>query len=501
MASRVASSRPIRFLAPCSRPSATPAGGAQQDQGELWPVTIQQFLKEHGISEVEAIIPDMAGVARGKLMPAEKFAEEEGMRLPESDLPADGHRRLPGRPERDEPVRHRHRAEGGPEDRAGGALGGRAHRAGDSRLLLLATAAPSPWRRATCCAGCCELYEAKGWEPVVAPELEFFLVEPNIDSDYPLKPPVGRSGRPEIGRQAYSIAAVNEFDPLFDDMYSFCEAQDIEIDTLIHEAGAAQMEINLLHGYPMSLADQAFLFKRTAREAALRHKMYATFMAKPMAKEPGSAMHLHQSIVDAKTRKNIFSKPDGSPSALFFGHIAGLQKYLPAAMSLFAPNVNSYRRISRYSSAPINVHWGYDNRTAGLRVPVSSADARRVENRVGGADANPYLAIAASLACGYLGMIEGLKPTEPDGRQRLRSGHRPAAHAGRIAAPAARVEAAGGRVRRPVRARLHRRQGGGVRDVRAGNQLLGTRAPAAQRLAPRACPPGPGCDITSAPNS
>jgi glutamine synthetase len=173
------------------------------------------------------------------------------------------------------------------------------------------------------------------------------------------------------------------------------------------------MEINLLHGYPMSLADQAFLFKRTAREAALRHKMYATFMAKPMAKEPGSAMHLHQSIVDTRTRRNIFSNADGTPSPLFFGHIAGLQKYLPGAMSLFAPNVNSYRRISRYSSAPINVHWGYDNRTAGLRVPMSGPDARRVENRVGGADANPYLAIAASLACGYLGMVEGLKPSEP----------------------------------------------------------------------------------------
>jgi glutamine synthetase len=258
-----------------------------------------------------------------------------------------------------------------------------------------------------------DLYAAHGWKPVVAPELEFFLVEPNIDSDYPLKPPVGRSGRPEIGRQSYSIAAVNEFDPLFDDVYAFCEAQDIEIDTLIHEAGAAQMEINLLHGDPMNLADQAFLFKRTAREAALRHKMYATFMAKPMAKEPGSAMHIHQSVVDAKTGQNIFSAADGSPTSLFFSHIAGLQKYLPAAMSLFAPNVNSYRRTTPHNSAPINVHWGYDNRTAGLRVPVSTPASRRVENRLGGADANPYLAIAASLACGYLGMVEGLKPTEP----------------------------------------------------------------------------------------
>jgi glutamine synthetase len=90
-----------------------------------------------------------------------------------------------------------------------------------------------------------------------------------------------------------------------------------------------------------------------------------------------------------------------------------LQKYLPAAMSLFAPNVNSYRRITRYNMAPINVQWGLDNRTAGLRVPFSEPQARRIENRLGGADANPYLAIAASLACGYLGMIEALKPTEP----------------------------------------------------------------------------------------
>ena len=173
------------------------------------------------------------------------------------------------------------------------------------------------------------------------------------------------------------------------------------------------MEINLLHGNPLDLADQAFLFKRTAREAALRHKMYATFMAKPHAKEPGSAMHIHQSIVDTKTRKNIFSSADGTPTPLFFSHIAGLQKYLPAAMSLFAPNVNSYRRISRFQLAPINVQWGYDNRTAGLRVPSSDPEARRVENRLAGADANPYLAIAASLACGYLGMIEGLQPSEP----------------------------------------------------------------------------------------
>jgi glutamine synthetase len=373
---------------------------------------IRQFLKDHGISEVEALIPDMAGVARGKVVPAEKYVEEEGMRLPESiflqtvtgEYPEDDSAINPSEIDivlKADPNTIR------VVPWAGEPTAQVIHDCfyGDGR--------PVPMAPRYVLRRVLDLYATHGWDPVIAPELEFFLVEPNIDSDYPLKPPIGRSGRPEIGRQSYSIAAVNEFDPLFDDVYAFCEAQEIEIDTLIHEAGAAQMEINLLHGNALGLADQAFMFKRTAREAALRHKMYATFMAKPMAKEPGSAMHLHQSILDVRTRQNVFSTADGAPTSLFFSHIAGLQRYLPAAMSLFAPNVNSYRRTTPYNSAPINVHWGYDNRTAGLRVPMSAPVARRVENRCGGADANPYLAMAASLACGYLGMVEGLKPTEP----------------------------------------------------------------------------------------
>ena len=374
---------------------------------------IQQFFREHGIQEVEAIIPDMAGIARGKLMPAEKFAEDQGMRLPESiflqtvtgDYPDDTGsamspaeidiilkpdprtvRRVPWAAEPTAQVIHNCFY-------------------ADGRQVKMA---PREVLKHVL-----DLYAQRGWDPVVAPELEFYLVEPNIDADYPLKPPIGRSGRSEPGRQSYSIAAVNEFDPLFDDLYQFCEDQDIEIDTLIHEDGPAQMEINLLHGNALDLADQAFMFKRTAREAALRHKMYATFMAKPHAKEPGSAMHIHQSILDKKTGKNIFSNADGTPSPLFFSHIAGLQRYLPSGMALICPNVNSYRRLTRFQVAPINVQWGYDNRTAGLRVPFSDSDARRVENRLSGADANPYIAIATSLACGYLGMTQGLQPTEP----------------------------------------------------------------------------------------
>jgi glutamine synthetase len=374
---------------------------------------IQQFFRDHGIQEVEAIVPDMAGIARGKVMPAKKFAEDQGMRLPESIFLQTVTGDYP-----DEPSAAMSPAEIDIILKPDVRTVRRVPWAAEPTAQVIHDCFYADGRRVKMAPRevlrhVLDLYAQKGWEPVVAPELEFYLVEPNIDADYQLKPPIGRSGRAEPGRQSYSIAAVNEFDPLFDDMYQFCEDQDIEIDTLIHEDGPAQMEINLLHGNALDLADQAFMFKRTAREAALRHKMYATFMAKPHAKEPGSAMHIHQSIVDKDSGRNVFSGKDGAPSQLFFSHIAGLQRYLPAAMALLAPNVNSYRRITRFQVAPINVQWGYDNRTAGLRVPLSDAQSRRVENRLSGADANPYLAMAASLACGYLGMIEGLSPTDP----------------------------------------------------------------------------------------
>ncbi len=122
-------------------------------------------------------------------------------------------------------------------------------------------------------------------------------------------------------------------------------------------------------------------------------------------------MHIHQSVVDSKG-KSLFANKHGKDTKLFLSHIGGLQKYLPAAMPMIAPFVNSYRRLVRFLSAPINTIGGHENRTVGLRVPVSDVKNRRVENRVPGADANPYLAIAASLACGYLGMVENLVPTK-----------------------------------------------------------------------------------------
>jgi len=142
-------------------------------------------------------------------------------------------------------------------------------------------------------------------------------------------------------------------------------------------------------------------------------------MAKPIENEPGSAMHIHHSLIDRETGKNAFSGPQGGETELFFNFIGGLQKYIPSAIALLAPYVNSYRRYVKEYSAPINLSWARDNRTAGIRVPISGPEAKRVENRLAGMDCNPYIGIAASLACGYLGIKEELRPSkrqkgEPD---------------------------------------------------------------------------------------
>ncbi|HQT61250.1 MAG TPA: glutamine synthetase family protein [Acidiphilium sp.] len=373
---------------------------------------LAEWFNEHRITEVECLVPDITGIPRGKIMPAQKFLRGGAPRLPESifiqsvtgEYPEDPDDKLTDPAIIDINLI---------PDPATVRLVPWAH---EPTAQIIHDCQYSNGRPVTIAPRqvlrhVLALYEERGWKPVLAPELEFYLVGRNTDPDYPLAPPVGRSGRQETGRQSYSIDAVNEFDPLFEEMYDFCEMQELDLDTLIHEEGAAQVEINFLHGDPLNRADQVFLFKRTVREVALRHDMYATFMAKPMDEEPGSAMHVHQSVVDLETGRTLFADTDGRPSPLFLSFIAGLQKYIPVIMPIFAPNVNSYRRLTRFSNAPINLQWGHDNRTCGLRVPYGEADAMRVENRVPGADANPYLAFAASLACGYLGMVEGLTPT------------------------------------------------------------------------------------------
>ncbi|GGO77304.1 glutamine synthetase [Marinobacterium nitratireducens] len=374
---------------------------------------VEKFLQQHSIIEIECLVPDMTGNARGKFLPTRKFMAEQHVRLPEGILVqtvtgdwSDDYYELVDPADRDMVL------------------------APDPTTLRLAPWAkeptaqlifdchgsdgnPHPLSTRNVLRRVLQLYEDEGLQPVIAPEVEFYLVQKNLDPDYELKAPVGRSGRAEVARQSYSIDAVNEFDPLIDTLYRYCEAQQLDVDTLIHESGAGQMEINFKHGDPLALADQVFAFKRTLRETALVHDIYATFMAKPMEREPGSSMHVHQSLLDRKSGCNVFVGKRERFSEAFYHYLGGLQKYVPAAIAFFAPNVNSYRRFVPDIAAPINLQWGLDNRTTGLRVPDAEPAATRIENRFAGADANPYLAIALSLACGYLGMKEQLQPSSP----------------------------------------------------------------------------------------
>ncbi|KGB82727.1 MAG: glutamine synthetase family protein [Pseudomonadota bacterium] len=380
------------------------------DWTDSLPEAALDYLQGRRLDEVECIVADIAGVARGKAMPASKFGKQSHFYLPNSIF--------------------LQTITGDWTD-----IEGQAFTEPDMILTPdLSTATAAPWSADVTLqviheikdqAGnpvptaprnvlkrVVELYNAQGWDPIVAPEMEFFLVARNIDPAQPIVPPMGRSGRRAAARQAYSMSAVDEYGPVIDDIYDFAEAQGFEIDGILQEGGAGQIEMNLRHGDPVKLADEIFFFKRMIREAALRHDCFATFMAKPIQDEPGSAMHIHHSVVDIETGTNIFSEPDGTESHAFLHFIAGMQSHLPSVIALLAPYVNSYRRYVRDFAAPINLEWGRDNRTTGLRVPVSGPEARRLENRIAGMDCNPYLGIAASLACGYLGLMEAKYPKE-----------------------------------------------------------------------------------------
>ncbi|WP_349976556.1 glutamine synthetase family protein [Pseudomonas sp. WHRI 8519] len=253
-------------------------------------------------------------------------------------------------------------------------------------------------------------YAALGLTPVVATELEFFVFAPNSDPVQPFVPPLGKDGRRELGHSAFSVSSNNGLRPFFQEVYRCMAALGLPRDTFMHEMGVSQFEINLLHGDPLLLADQTFLFKHLLKEVALKHGLTVVCMAKPLAHTPGSSMHIHQSLVETATGRNVFSDDQGQPSETFHHFIGGLQACMADFTALFAPNVNSYQRLCHPYASPNNACWSHDNRAAGLRIPASGPAARRVENRLPGADANPYLAIAASLAAGLHGLEQRLAP-------------------------------------------------------------------------------------------
>jgi glutamine synthetase len=447
----------------------------------------EEWLAWRSIEDLECITPDLAGVPRGKMMPSNKFTSQTSLALPSALF----RQTISGEyPEETGDFRY------DPHD-------------GDLKLMPdLSTLSAVPWESDPTAQVICDLvgadgkdigytpravlkkvvaaYEKKGWKPVVAPEIEFYLVARNTDPDYQLQPPVGRSGRPIAGGQAYSIAGVNEFDDLIDDIYHFCEGQGLEIDTLIHEEGPSQLEINLRHGDPVALADQVFLMKRTIREAALKQTCSRPSWPSPCRARPAMRCISTSRWWTCEDRQEHLLRArrlgDGAVPLLHRRHAA-----------LHSQGAGDDGALCELLPPADAGNGGAGEHRLGLRQPhhrlphpdLRARPARRVENRLPSSDANPYLALAASLACGYLGMVNGHRADQPDGgdgqRRRDLAAARPAG--------SGVADGGGTRFRRCAGPRIHRdacrRQARRVRDLHARDQPVGTRVPASQRLKTR----------------
>jgi glutamine synthetase len=371
---------------------------------------IAALIKTNKISEVECVFPTINATMRGKLMRGHDFAEGKELRIARAVILqtingeyCDDH--VIGATDNDTILK--------PDYETYKQLPWAKNRAWVIHDCMNFDGTPSEHAPRNVLKKVLAQYKALGLQPVVAPEIEFYLFKRDGQEATAFNSPNMRGGGAELERQmGYSVNSADELRDFWAQLQAAYDVLDIRTDTWLHEMAPNQFEINLLHGDPLKLADDVVLFKHTLREIAAQHGLLAVFMAKPLADYDGSSMHIHQSIVDAKG-SNIFSDAKGAATPAFHAYIAGLQKYLADLMPLMAPYFNSWRRYAPGTQAPVNMQWGHDNRTIGLRVPHSNAAARRVENRFAGSDANPYLAITATLACGLRGMQEKLSPSAP----------------------------------------------------------------------------------------
>jgi glutamine synthetase len=255
-----------------------------------------------------------------------------------------------------------------------------------------------------------ERYAARGWRPVVALELEFYFVDPERTPAGHAQPPTSRlTGRREHRTQINSMAELDAVSDILSEIAATCADQDVPTGTALAEYGPSQWEVNLRHVPDARLAcDQAIRFKRIVKGVALCHGLEATFMAKPYGDMAGSGMHIHVSVQD-EAGQNIFAAMDTLGNELLRQAAAGLLATMADGMAVFAPNANSYRRLRPEAYVPTHATWGYNNRGVAVRVPVSEPEDRRLEHRVAGADANPYLLAAVVLA----GMLHGIERKIP----------------------------------------------------------------------------------------
>jgi glutamine synthetase len=250
--------------------------------------------------------------------------------------------------------------------------------------------------------------------PVAAFEMEFYLVDPEAGQETPQGfVPAPGAGPQQLHDGTLAIDELDSYDTFINEIYDACYQQNITVDTFISEAGMGQFEVNLLHSDNiLKVADDAALFKHVAKGIAQRHGLTACFMAKPFPQQPGSGMHVHLSMLD-QTGRNVFDDGTETGSDIFRNAIAGVMQGLNDSMLIFAPHQNSYRRFMAETHAPMIPSWGYENRTAAIRVPLGPNSQRRLEHRVAGADTNPYLVLATILSAVLVGIEDRLEPLAP----------------------------------------------------------------------------------------
>jgi glutamine synthetase len=376
--------------------------------------TLLDWLRERReITNVRAAVCDLNGVLRGKRIPASKVASmlNGELRMPLSATCAD----IWGDDVQDNPIVFEH-----------GDIDGVCVPTGRGFLpvdwlgnptavlpMWMQTEAGAPHltdpRRAL--AEVVARYHELGLTPVVSLELEFYLV--NASKDFPSPPKSPVTGSPLYGNDVLSLEDIDHFESFFSDVYRTSDANGIMADSAISENGHGQFEINLLHvDDPLRAADDALYFKRIVKGIARRHGLAGSFMAKPYLDRSGSGLHTHFSLLDSDGR-NLFDDGTKQGSEIMRHAVGGILKYMRDSSLIFAPHLNSYRRWQPGSHAPHSVCWGYETRHVAVRIPGGASSARRIEHRVPGSDANPYLVLAVILGAALEGITRKMQPPDP----------------------------------------------------------------------------------------
>lgn len=377
--------------------------------------TLEQFLEKNPDVEMfEIILHDLNGFHRGKWLPRKQVRKvfEGGYKMPQNvcsldcwgrDLPelvqetgdADGVCTPAGETLARVPWADRPTAQ--VIVSMGDATGEEPY-AGDPRVVLQNIVAR---------------FKKLGLTPVVASEMEFHLFHETDEQGTPLHTHVHRSGGAALGGDTYDLEIMREVAPILDDITNTARDMGLPVDTLVSEAGPSQYEINLLHqNDAVRACDQGSMLRRAIRGVARQHNQIATFMAKPFGDEVGNGMHVHFSLLD-ESGNNVFADGTEEGTDILRFAVAGCLATMADCMALFAPNINSYRRMAPGCYAPLNPNWGYENRTTAVRIPGGDVDSLRIEHRISGADANVYLIVAAMLAGALYGIENKMQPPEP----------------------------------------------------------------------------------------